>query len=151
MPGNIHELFTASVAEEIRKQLNAFSVSGSSADFVNGIITCASRRLVFEKSRDDPDMQFQHESAGSPGVVIEVSHSQKKRDLPHLADTYILGSEMNIQVVVGLDIEYTGGGRRKGETKGKGKGKRKASEKGKLATISVWVPKTDEEEDGQTV
>ena len=41
-----------------------------------------------------------------PGAVIEVSHSQKREDLPFLADHYILGSNGMIQVVIGIDVEY---------------------------------------------
>jgi hypothetical protein len=43
-----------------------------------------------------------------PGVVVEVSFSQKRKDLPRLADDYILGSNGGIRIVVGLDIEYSG-------------------------------------------
>ena len=39
-------------------------------------------------------------------MVIEVSYSQKRKDLPRLADDYILGSDGNIRLVVGIDIEY---------------------------------------------
>jgi hypothetical protein len=46
-----------------------------------------------------------------------VSYSQKRKELGRLADDYILGSDGNIRVVVGLDIGYG------------------ASEK---ATLSVW-------------
>ena len=41
-----------------------------------------------------------------PGVIIEVSYSQKARDLPHLADDYILQTHGSIHVVVGLDLDY---------------------------------------------
>lgn len=51
--------------------------------------------------------------------MIEVSYSQKRKDLSRLADDYILGSYGNIRVVVGLDIEYKGS---------------------KEATLSVWRP-----------
>jgi len=48
--------------------------------------------------------------------------------LGRIADDYILGSDGNIRVVLGLDIEY----------QGKGKGKGLSS---KVATISMWRPK----------
>jgi hypothetical protein len=44
-----------------------------------------------------------------PGVVIEVLYSQKRKDLERLADNYILGSDSDIRVVMGLDIEYKTG------------------------------------------
>lgn len=59
-------------------------------------------------------------------MIFEVSYSQKQRDLGRLADDYILGSDGNIRVVVGLDIEY--------QSKSK-----EASNK--AATLSVWRPK----------
>ena len=62
---------------------------------------------------------FEHLDAYYPSVVIEVSYSQKRKDLPRLADAYILGSDADIRVVVGLDIEYRGT---------------------KKATMSVWRP-----------
>jgi hypothetical protein len=51
--------------------------------------------------------------------VIETSFSQKRKDLPKLAEDYILGSIGNIGVVVGLDIEYRNS---------------------KRATVSMWRP-----------
>ncbi|KAH9203478.1 hypothetical protein DL95DRAFT_472348 [Leptodontidium sp. 2 PMI_412] len=83
-----------------------------SGDFAHEIKFGGSSRIKFDDpdyGAHDPDGQFQHADAQFPGVVIEVSYSQKKRDLPHLADDYILGSDTNIQVVVGLDIEYGAG------------------------------------------
>jgi hypothetical protein len=57
--------------------------------------------------------------ADYPGIVIETSFSQKRKDLPKLAEDYILGSIGNITVVIGLDIEYW---------------------KAKRATFSMWRP-----------
>jgi len=51
--------------------------------------------------------------------VIEGSYLEKRKDLHRLADDYILGSDANIRVVVGIDIDY---------------------ESGKKATLSVWRP-----------
>ncbi|KIX04766.1 uncharacterized protein Z518_05636 [Rhinocladiella mackenziei CBS 650.93] len=63
--------------------------------------------------------KLRHIKAKYPGVVIEVSHPQKRRDLPRLADDYILGSDAEIRVVVGLDLDY----------------------RGKMATVSIWRPR----------
>jgi len=48
-----------------------------------------------------------------------VSYSQKRKDLERLANDYILGSDSDIRVVMGLDIEY---------------------KTGKKATLSIWRP-----------
>ena len=37
-----------------------------------------------------------------------MSYSQKKKDLPSLANEYILGSDTDIRVVIGIDVEYKG-------------------------------------------
>ncbi len=78
-----------------------------------------------ETFQHEPDAVFEHIDAQYPGVVIEVSFTQKKKDLARLADSYILGSEGNIRVVVGLDIEY----------------KTSSKDPSKRATISMWRPK----------
>jgi len=39
-------------------------------------------------------------------VIIEVSYSQKRKDLSKLASDYILESEASVQLVIGLDLEY---------------------------------------------
>ena len=59
--------------------------------------------------------------------MIEVSFSQKRKDLARLADDYILGSDGNIRAVVCLDIEYKGS---------------------KEATLSVWRPHFETNEAG---
>lgn len=120
MPTVLHEKFIASIVEEIQTRLG--SVEGESANFAKKISSRGSASIKFtdqDYGRHDPDAQFQHSKAQYPGVVIEVSYSQKRRDLERLADDYILGSDSDIRVVVGLDIEY------------------KADKK---ATLSVWRP-----------
>ena len=75
----------------------------------------------------DPDATFRHLGARYPGVVIEICYAQKRKDLPRLADDYILGSDANIQAVIGLDVEY----------------------RGKMATLSVWRPRFLINDDGE--
>jgi len=58
------------------------------------------------RSKRSPDAAYAYKGVHFPGIVIEVSYSQKVKDLPHLADDYILGSDGNIQMVLGLDLEY---------------------------------------------
>jgi hypothetical protein len=98
------------------------SIQGESAEVAKNV---ESRGLATfeaeekEYGRHDPDGQFGHWEARYPGVVIEASYPQKRKDLGRLADDYILGSNANIQVVVGIDIDC---------------------ESGKKATLSVWRP-----------
>jgi hypothetical protein len=62
--------------------------------------------LTSKYSTHEPDRTFIHTDAQWPGVVIEVVFSQKEKDLRDLAEKYILGSDGNICVVIGLNIEY---------------------------------------------
>jgi len=86
--------------------------SATSAKFANSIDNCGRPTLKLfpgddgGKDKHEPDAAFWHEEAKWPGVVVEVSYSQKRKALEYLAEEYILGSQGNIQVVVGLDIEY---------------------------------------------
>jgi hypothetical protein len=146
MPTATHERFITSVIQEISRQLQTLAAATDSSiasEFAQQIDSCGSTSISFPDGygRHDPDGSFGHKQAQYPGVVLEVSYSQKQRDLARLADDYILGSDGNIRAVVGLDIEY------QDRSKTKSKGKDNAS---KVATLSVWRPKVtvdgDEEE-----
>ncbi|TVY90308.1 hypothetical protein LAWI1_G003603 [Lachnellula willkommii] len=129
MPTFLHEKFIASIVEEIYTQLKL--IQGKAAEFAKEISTIGLASIEFadqDYGKHDPDAQFQHSKAQYPGVVIEVSYSQKRKDLARLADDYILGSDGDIRAVVGLDIEY------------------KASKK---ATLSVWRPSIVTNEAGE--
>jgi hypothetical protein len=53
-----------------------------------------------------PDGAFRALDTNYPQVIIEVSFSQSGKDLEYLADTYIVDSLGEVQVVIGLDLEY---------------------------------------------
>jgi hypothetical protein len=111
MPSSLHETITSSVVEDIGEQLRArASGSGPVAEFTRNIRSSGSASIKFadpDFGRHDPDASFKHLKAQYPGVVIEVSYSQKRRDLQRLADDYILGSDGSIRLVVGIDIGYS--------------------------------------------
>jgi len=106
--------------------------AGPAAEFAQRIKYTGSLTITFDDpqySKHEPDASFKHIDAEYPDVVIEVSYSQKSKNLPRLADDYILGSWGSIRAVVGVDVEY----------------------KGKMATLSIWrsrieVNDADEEE-----
>lgn len=122
MPSGIHEIFLHSVVKALEQQISVIASSQSpSADFAQNISYYGSTTIFFDDpdyGKHDPDASFYHSQAQYPGIVLEVSYSQKRKDLARLADEYILGSDGNIPVVVGLDIEYSG----------------------KEATLSIWRP-----------
>lgn len=123
----VNELFIARVENAIRSQLKLIGGgSGSAAIFAMKVCPARSSEIYFPvddappsiKSKHDPDASFWHRDAQYPGVIIEVVYSKKQKRLRRLAEDYLLDSDANVRVVVGLNIEHT-------------KGTRKA-------TLSVW-------------
>jgi hypothetical protein len=86
------------------------------------------------KSKDEPDTSFWHDDAVYPGVIIEISYSQKRKTLGRLAEDYLLDSDGSVQVVVGLDIEYG----RKGSCKSTSRKSTSRKSTSRKATLSVW-------------
>lgn len=132
MPSNLHELFIADVVNNIDQQLSRIATGQtSSADFARRIKNqrhADIKPLDPEYGVHSPDSSYRHSDAQLPGVVIEISYSQKRKDLHHLADDYILGSNHNIRAVVGLDVEYNG----------------------LEAVLSMWKPGLQTDDDGST-
>ena len=115
MPTGLHELFIDRVEDTIRCQLRAIGRgSGRPAIFAEKVRPARSTRIFFPvdnappntKSKHEPDASFWHVSAEYPGVIIEVSCSQKRKMVSRLAEDYLLDSDTLVRVVVGLDIEY---------------------------------------------
>jgi len=122
MPGGVHETFLEEVLQDLKQQLTSIAGRRSrpSAEHAQKIKAGRSRRITPrnpEYGSHEPDDQFRYPNTLYPCVVIEISHSQKREMLSHLADDYILGSDGKIRVVICLDIEYRGS---------------------KKATLSVW-------------
>jgi hypothetical protein len=139
MPTPVHDIFTARVVEEIQFWIksirNRTDLDPHIPTLASSIINRSTSRIFLCSEVDDerkgspkhdPDAAFTHVNADYPGIVIETSFSQKRKDLPTLAQDYILGSLANVSVVVGLDIEYRGT---------------------KKATVSVWRPEEGIHED----
>jgi hypothetical protein len=130
MPRRLHEQLAEDIVDEIKQQLRSIASGASpAAKFAKNIRSTGSTTLKFDDQygKHDPDASFTHIDAKYPGVVIEVSYSQKKQDLPRLADDYILGSDARIRVVVGIDLDY----------------------RGKRATISIWRPRIETDATGE--
>ena len=110
MPAPIHEEIAASIVSDIVLQLHSISNGeGPASIFAKSVSSSGSTTIKSddpEISRHDPDGSFKHKQAYSPGVILEVSYSQKRKDLLCLAEDYIYGSDGNIRVVVGIDIDY---------------------------------------------
>jgi len=123
MPSPLHESLLSYITQQLILQLRVVAQSDSpSAKFADDIENSASAEIVSKDAQygsHQPDASFQHFDAQYPGVILELSYSQKKKDLSRLADAYILGSNADIRVVVGIDVEYKGS---------------------KKASISIWRP-----------
>jgi hypothetical protein len=133
-----HDLFIESIVDEIKSLLKDIDQGPlqTVAEIARNIKSqSTSRILLTDDPTDDtkypkhsPDAAFRHAAANYPGVVFEVSYSQKRKDLGYLAENYIIGSRGSIRMVVGLDIEYRGT---------------------KKATVSVWRPRIGTDDDGE--
>jgi hypothetical protein len=116
MPSPIHKVFSASLGEFLRDELSRIAHRQDEAgEFATQIESARSSRIFLRERtsetgeicyplRRQPDEQFQHKSATYPGVVIEVSYSQDGRNLRRLAQEYILYSNGDIKLVIGIDI-----------------------------------------------
>jgi hypothetical protein len=138
MPSAIHESFIHKVEYEISLQSGRLGIDTSKleiAALARSITACRSEDIVFyndptdkhEYPKNSPDASFAHKNVAYPSLIIEVSYTQKRKDLPRLAENYIIGSHGNVRMVIGLDIEYR-------NSKG--------------AAVSVWQPDEGFEEDG---
>jgi hypothetical protein len=132
MPGVLHEFVNLGFQRMIILQLYLISQGNNkkAAEFAENVHPGGSPLTKLKQARHSPDGSFGLLKAPYPGLVVEVSYSQKVEDLPHLAEDYILGSGALIQVVIGINIEYQ-------------------KEKGMEAKVFMWRPEWIEE-DGAT-
>ena len=58
------------------------------------------------KHHRSPDQSYRFKKARYPGVIVEVSYSTKKKNIPKLASEYILKSHGNVRLFIGLMLNY---------------------------------------------
>ena len=130
MPTSTHDVFTEFVVQEIGSQLTSVARGDTDIAAALDLVRSESTSDVYLYGREPinerypkhtPDASFAHADSQYPSIVIETSYSQHQKELTRLADEYISGSDGNIGVVLGLDIEY-------------GAGSKKAS-------LSIWRPR----------
>lgn len=97
MPSTLHEVITRKIAYDVMNQLQAIARNGSpAAEIAKQVLDCGSEDIQFRIEGNletrSPDGSFWHPKAPRPGVVIEISYSQKRKALSKLADTYIVAS-----------------------------------------------------------
>lgn len=134
MASPLHEAILGQFLQHVLVQLSDISRGDDplASDFARRIIPTGSSRFSGEDGEiHGPDGSFRHEDASDPGVVIEISYSQKRKFLSHLADDYIVGSNGCVRVVIGIDLEYR-------------------KNRGKEGRVLVWRPRKAENADGIT-
>ncbi|KAK5654449.1 hypothetical protein OQA88_7360 [Cercophora sp. LCS_1] len=129
MAGTLHEAAIRKFERLVTQRLDIIGQSNDqvAANFARGIDLGGSPKIERDGGSHCPDGSFAHKDATELGIILEVSHSQKRQDLPFLADDYILGSNGLTQAVIGIDLEY----------------------QGKEAKVMVWRPNKTEE-NGET-
>ncbi|KAF7908557.1 uncharacterized protein EAF01_004312 [Botrytis porri] len=92
--------------------LQILAESGSPSAIFAGNMENSTSADVVSKDAEygsyQPDASFQHFDAQYPGVILELSYSQKKKDLSRLADAYILGSDAYICVRPHVGVDAIG-------------------------------------------
>jgi hypothetical protein len=120
IPSPVRNFFTNLLAIEIQDQLKEIAeradnasdftgkvkVKGSSRIFLLKGITDKSLGAAGQAVRREPDGQFQYPDTAYPGVVLKVSYLQNGKDLKKLASDYILHSNSDIKIVIGVNINY---------------------------------------------
>ncbi|CDM28466.1 unnamed protein product [Penicillium roqueforti FM164] len=129
MSSPLHDTFCARVADEISRQLRQYQQgNGPLSDFAQEVEYLATSRILIPEdthngeqtySRREPDASFGHRQAHYLGVIVEVCYAQKSRQVPHLADEYILNTNGSVNAVLAFDIDYKGS---------------------KRATVTMWRP-----------
>ncbi|TKA74562.1 hypothetical protein B0A49_11233 [Cryomyces minteri] len=94
-------------------------------------------------SQHSPDSALFHPSARYPPLIVEVSYSQKRKDMPYLAESYIIDSAHAVQCVVGLDVEY--------HAPASAPKRKKEQKRDMTATLSIWRPGAERDSSGEDV
>lgn len=131
----VHQVFLGRLIRRITEQLRLLASAcesssrpaGEFAKDIENLGCSAIAPLNREYGFDSPDQSFRHFMSPSSTVVVEVAHSEHQnwRVSRLLAEEYILGSNLEVRVVVGVNLEY---------------------EKTKRAVFSVWRAKQREDE-----
>lgn len=132
MTTTLHDTFASELVTQIKKGFENLKKSHVETQPFIDKISSLSGAMQFEDDgrmfKHVPDIRFHHQDAAWPGVIIEVSYSQKRKSLIDLAENYLLASDGGIRVMVGIDLEY---------------------KKSKEAGVSIWRLKTSRGLDGK--
>jgi hypothetical protein len=145
MPSFLHDTLAEEIGLDIGFWLRGIQNRVNCSDertvaAVKGIVPAGTSTIDFpvatgSPDKKGPDKSFQHRQCEFPGLVIEVAWSQRKLDLPWLADRYIQRSEGEIRTVIGMNLNDVYRAKRR-------KGAKTASADAP-ATFSVWRAELD--------
>ena len=145
MSSFVHDTMAAEIGGELLSDIK--QIKRWTDPSKKGVVAIAERLIATGSSkitiplrnrRNDkkaPDASFQHRDCQFPGLVIEVAWSQRRLDLPDLANRYILGSNGEIRTVIGVNLNDI----YKAQIKGA-----KATPTYAPATFSVWQAERDD-------
>jgi hypothetical protein len=116
MVSPFHEQMVADVIDSISAQLEKFRYDPRvrTVDLAARIRRAGSSDISLpdgSKNTKQPDCRYNHINCGVncsvyPGLILEVSYSQRQKDLEGLAREYIQKSGGAIRTVVGIKIDY---------------------------------------------
>ena len=144
MSSTLYDTLAEQMHDGIKEALRKVQVNSEDNDIktaIERIIPTGSSNISLtgtlrNRGKKSPDKSYRYKGCKFPSLVIEIAYSQRKLNLPDLAERYIYGSEGDIRTVIGINLNdiYQSESDRK-----KGKHFRPSA-----ATISVWRAKFDD-------
>ena len=105
----IHEVITDMINESIKAQLITIKETSNepTKQLIQRIraLRCANIKLYGSGGLRQPDDQFTVRGCYFPGAVIDMAYSQSFESLRSKAQNFIVGSDGNIHIVIGLEAE----------------------------------------------
>ncbi|KAF5025158.1 hypothetical protein F66182_2734 [Fusarium sp. NRRL 66182] len=135
MPSPTHSYIASLFQQDVLTELNSAlkNSTGEAKSIAKRIISVQDCHVYLEKTGDnygpvkrEPDIQFQYFGMAYPSIIVEVSYSQDGKALRRLAQEYILYSDGEVKLVIGIDLNY----------------------RNEPSTVSLWRPEFTEVEDG---
>jgi len=110
MPSPLHDIFAVRLQEVILRELKASNEQEEVRTVVDRIRMAVTSDLRFgnasARDKKSPDGSFRFAGTKHPPLVIEVANSQKREDLPHLAESYVERTKGRTKTVITMDLEY---------------------------------------------
>lgn len=116
MPSPLYDIFAIRLQEVIARELENFATQEETHPVIKRIKMATTSDIRFSdtsiEEKKSPDGSFRFTGTKYPPLVIEVANSQKRRDLPRLAESYIERTKGRTKTVIAIDLEYRDPGKR---------------------------------------